>query len=148
MRYIVGDECLAEDIVQETFLRIWKKRMWRDEGFYTLIMRMGTNLCYDYFRKSKSKLKLSENITRRQKKVLSPEDIFLKEHLEKKINNVIENEISESARKIFKLRSDEKMSTNNISDKLSMSKRTIDNRIYRIRKKLKKLKEVKEVYAK
>ena len=50
--YKVKDSDLAEDISQETFLRVWKKRanLVPDKSFFSLIARISTNLCYDHFR--------------------------------------------------------------------------------------------------
>ena len=50
--YKVKDSDLAEDISQETFLRVWKKRasLVPQKSFFSLIARISTNLCYDHFR--------------------------------------------------------------------------------------------------
>ena len=50
--YRVRDSDLAEDITQETFLRVWKKRssLIPKKSFFSLIARIATNLCYDHFR--------------------------------------------------------------------------------------------------
>ena len=52
--YKVKDSDLAEDISQETFLRVWKKRtsLVSQKSFFSLIARISTNLCYDHFRHS------------------------------------------------------------------------------------------------
>ena len=50
--YRVQDRDLAEDIAQETFLRVWKTReaIQPNKSFFSLIARISTNLCYDHFR--------------------------------------------------------------------------------------------------
>ena len=50
--YKIKDSDLAEDISQETFLRVWKKRasLVPQKSFFSLIAHISTNLCYDYFR--------------------------------------------------------------------------------------------------
>ena len=50
--YRVHDPDLAEDITQDTFLRVWKTRdkIQPEKSFFSLIARIGTNLCYDHFR--------------------------------------------------------------------------------------------------
>ena len=50
--YKVKDSDIAEDITQETFLRVWKTRekIIPEKSFFSLIARISTNLCYDHFR--------------------------------------------------------------------------------------------------
>ena len=50
--YKIKDSDLAEDITQETFLRVWKKRktLIPEKSFFSLLARISTNLCYDHFR--------------------------------------------------------------------------------------------------
>ncbi|MBT7119362.1 MAG: RNA polymerase sigma factor, partial [Candidatus Marinimicrobia bacterium] len=50
--YRVQDGDLAEDITQETFLRVWRNResIQPEKSFFSLIARISTNLCYDHFR--------------------------------------------------------------------------------------------------
>ena len=48
----VHDKDLAEDIVQDTFLRVWNNRVTLDpkKSFFSYIAKISTNLCYDHFR--------------------------------------------------------------------------------------------------
>ena len=50
----VKDSDLAEDISQETFLRVWEKRagLLLEKSFFSLIARIYTNLYYDHSRNS------------------------------------------------------------------------------------------------
>ena len=50
--YKIKDSDLAEDISQETFLRVWKKRasLVSQKSFFSFIARISTNLCYDHLR--------------------------------------------------------------------------------------------------
>jgi RNA polymerase sigma-70 factor (ECF subfamily) len=55
--FTVKDDCLAEDIFQETFIKVINKlrsRSYNDEGkFLQWVMRIAHNLCIDHFRKQK-----------------------------------------------------------------------------------------------
>jgi RNA polymerase sigma factor (sigma-70 family) len=55
--FIVKDDCLAEDIFQETFIRVINKLRtgsYNDENkFLSWVMRIAHNLCIDHFRKLK-----------------------------------------------------------------------------------------------
>ena len=50
--YKIQDRDIAEDITQETFLRVWKIRsnLEPKKSFFSLIARISSNLCYDHFR--------------------------------------------------------------------------------------------------
>lgn len=55
--FTVKDNCLAEDIFQETFIKVINKLRsgnYKDEGkFLPWVMRIAHNLCIDHFRKQK-----------------------------------------------------------------------------------------------
>jgi RNA polymerase sigma factor (sigma-70 family) len=57
IKFLVKDEYLAEDILQETFIRIidtLRSRRYAEEGkFLPWAMRIARNLCVDHFRKVK-----------------------------------------------------------------------------------------------
>ncbi len=49
-RLTLGDAAMAQDIVQETFLRAWKKGGFRQETEKAWLIRVAMNLCHDYHR--------------------------------------------------------------------------------------------------
>ncbi|WP_337270070.1 RNA polymerase sigma factor [Oryzifoliimicrobium ureilyticus] len=56
---MLGDKAEAEDVAQETFLRIWRHAgSWRQRGarFDTWAHRVALNLCYDRLRKRREQL--------------------------------------------------------------------------------------------
>lgn len=67
MAYVhLHDHALAEDIVQETFIRLWKNAYkWRPEAkIKTWLLTVARNRCIDYLRKRKSDQKKSEGLLR------------------------------------------------------------------------------------
>ena len=151
MKKIVLDTLLAEDIAQETFIRIWEKRMWREKGFLSLMTRIGTNICYDYFRWEKRNRKAEKYILRMNGanyEIVNPEYKYLFQNLYDSINNAIENGLTERIREIFKNRIDDNMTNGEIAESLSISKRTVENHMYMARSRLKDIEEVKEVHFK
>ncbi|MFA6252312.1 MAG: sigma-70 family RNA polymerase sigma factor [Candidatus Paceibacterota bacterium] len=52
----VGDQNIAEDITQETFVKVWKNisRFDKSKKFKTWIFQIAKNTCIDYLRKKKS----------------------------------------------------------------------------------------------
>lgn len=49
-RVTLGDMAMAQDIVQETFLKAWKKGGFRQESEKAWLIRVAMNLCHDYHR--------------------------------------------------------------------------------------------------
>ena len=49
-RLTLGDAAMAQDIVQETFLKAWKKGGFRKETEKAWLIRVAMNLCHDYHR--------------------------------------------------------------------------------------------------
>ena len=49
-RLALGDMAMAQDIVQETFLKAWKTGGFRKEGEKSWLIRVAVNLCHDYHR--------------------------------------------------------------------------------------------------
>ena len=47
---LLGDWSLAQDVVQETFLRAWKRQDFRQGSEKAWLMRVAVNLCHDYHR--------------------------------------------------------------------------------------------------
>ena len=49
-RLTLGDAAMAQDIVQETFLKAWKTGGFRRESEKAWLIRVAVNLCHDYHR--------------------------------------------------------------------------------------------------
>ncbi len=47
---LLNDWSLAQDVVQETFVRAWKQRNFQKESEKAWLMRVAVNLCHDYHR--------------------------------------------------------------------------------------------------
>lgn len=51
IRYMVSNAQLAEDLTQDTFLRLYKTNLGKVDNFYTYTRQVARNLVYDYYRK-------------------------------------------------------------------------------------------------
>ena len=49
-RLTLGDTAMAQDIVQETFLKAWQSGGFRQESEKAWLIRVAINLCHDYHR--------------------------------------------------------------------------------------------------
>ena len=141
VQYKVQDGDIAEDITQETFLRVWKMRpkLKSNKSFFSLIARISTNLCYDHFRHIEVRQRHESLIpVNNDNQPNPPEEKVLSKFLEDEIQKIVETELPEKCRQVFILSRVEKLSNNEISESLGISIRTVENQIYRAIKILKK----------
>ena len=139
--YKTQDADIAEDITQETFLRVWKTRskLQPNKSFFSLIARISTNLCYDHFRHIEVRKRHESTIPTNSKSHYdNPESITLANSLEKQIQQIVNNKLPEKCRHVFILSRIEGLSNTDIAESLDISIRTVENQIYRAIKILKK----------
>ena len=139
--YRIQDADIAKDITQETFLRIWKKResLKPKKSFFSLLARISTNLCYDHFRYTEVRLRNKDNIPKYGESHFdNPEEVVQAKAIEKIIRKLVNEKLSQRCRTVFILSRIEGMSNQEISIKLGLSIRTVENQIYRALKILKK----------
>ena len=139
--YRVQDTDIAKDITQETFLRIWEKResLQPKKSFFSLLARISTNLCYDHFRYNEVRSRNRDRIPEYGKSHFdNPEEIVQAQAIEKIIRNLVNEKLPQKCRIIFVLSRIEGLSNQEISLKLGLSIRTVENQIYRALKILKK----------
>ncbi|GIR29830.1 MAG: RNA polymerase sigma factor [Candidatus Neomarinimicrobiota bacterium] len=139
--YRVQDADIAKDITQETFLRIWEKResLQPEKSFFSLLARISTNLCYDHFRYNEVRLRNRDRIPEYGKShFYNPEEVVQAQAIEKIIRKLVNEKLPQKCRIIFILSRIEGLSNQEISLKLGLSIRTVENQIYRALKILKK----------
>ena len=139
--YKTKDSDLAEDITQETFLRVWKTRekIVPEKSFFSLIARISTNLCYDHFRHLEVRNRHRDQIPDFSKSHYdNPQSITDLEILQEKIQDLVNKELPEKCKNIFILSRIEGKTNSEIAEILSLSIRTVENQIYRALKILKK----------
>ena len=140
--YRVRNREVAEDITQETFVRIWNNRSRLDpsKSFFSLIAKVSNNLCYDHFRHQKVKIqhqgKLPETYKKNKK---NPETEHELSELKEAIWNAVNEHLPDKCREIFLLSRNEKKTNQEIAELLNLSKRTVENQLYRALKILRKI---------
>lgn len=138
----------AEDIVQETFLRVYKNLHRYDETqkFSTWIYRIATNLCIDQLRKRKSNYSLDAEMGDGEGTDWyallpsgedSPEGQLLLSETQQQIRRAI-NTLPDKYKSVVILRYLHDMSLQEISDVLGMPVTTIKTRVHRGREYLRK----------
>lgn len=137
---LVKNKQVSEDIVQDVFVNIWKKR-----GDLEIKVSLGSYLytstiykTYDYFRKNKSAIRvdLLENFNERVQNS-NPETKLMDKELQDYLEAVI-NELPEKCRVVYNLSRHEQLSHKEIAVKLNISTRTVEGHITKALKVLRK----------
>ena len=139
--YRLRDSDLAEDITQETFLRVWRAResIKPNKSFFSLIARISTNLCYDYFRHMEVRNRHEDQLPEFGKSHFDdPESVNQAAMLQEQIQEIVNDKLPDKCRTIFILSRIEGKSNPEIAELLDLSVRTVENQIYRALKILKK----------
>lgn len=150
---MLHDRHEAEEVVQETFLRVYTNLNRYDENqkFSTWIYRIGTNLCIDRLRKRKPSYSLDAEIKDGEdndwystlpSSEETPEEQVILSEVQTKIREAIET-LPEKYKAVLILRYLQDLSLQEISEVLSMPITTIKTRLHRgrefLRKKLESL---------
>lgn len=137
---LVKNKQVSEDIVQDVFVNIWKKR-----GGLEIKVSLRSYLytstiykTYDYFRKNKSAIRvdLLENFNERVQNS-NPETKLMDKELQDYLEAVI-NELPEKCRVVYNLSRNEQLSHKEIAVKLNISTRTVEGHITKALKVLRK----------
>jgi len=136
------DQSIAEDIVQDVFLKIWQKRsfIFLKEGIHTYVYNSVRHGCLDYLKHKDvisnyiesvvNKLKIEELYYNDDPQFLFTEDERLK-LIYKEINK-----LPDRCREIFSMVYLEERKTTEIANLLNISKRTVEAQLYKALKVL------------
>lgn len=133
---LVQDEEVAENIVQESFIRAWKRNLGKKDKPRSFVFKIAFNLCMDFFRKRK----VREDYLCYAKTELpkTPEEILMWENFSKEVNDIINKTLPKNMKKILILRTLEGKTAFEMSNIFGISKSAVNNYLYRARKKLRK----------
>ena len=128
---ILRDKSLCEDIVQEVFMDLWKKRNTLN---INVSLKSYLYACVRYqvfaqIRKDKNKIRLEvyEDLDKRLH-YGNPEVKLIHKEFVEQIETIIES-LPEKCRKVYKLSRIEELSHKEISDRLNISTKTVENHI-------------------
>ncbi|WP_163708748.1 RNA polymerase sigma factor [Mangrovibacterium lignilyticum] len=129
----------AEEIVQDVFLRIWEKRAEIDleKSFKSFLYTMTVNKVLNHLKHQVVRQKYEKYLNNFNHDFSeSPEAQVHYKELGERIEGLM-NKLPEQQRNIFSLSRQEGLSNSEISEKLGLSIRTVENQIYRAGKFLK-----------
>ncbi len=123
----------SDEIVQNTFLKIWEKkeRLNDKQNIKSFIFKVGVNIIYDFIRKKniekaysdylRLNFTLDENYTWHS---------VVYEEMQQNLQCLL-SQMPEQQRKVFYLSKFEGLTNEEIARKLDLSKRTVENHLYR-----------------
>jgi RNA polymerase sigma-70 factor (ECF subfamily) len=132
--YSLQDADTAHDVVQETFVRVWDHRVSLQPNLPLLayLFRISRNLVRDYAKHHSVRRKLEADVLRTlQPTEDDPEKSLHLRMLEEEVSEVIRTKLPTRCREVFLLSRMEGMSNVEISQRLGISTKTVENQITR-----------------
>jgi len=132
VHFRIKDRDLTDDIVQETFLRLWKMRakLQTDKPILSLLLTISRRLILDYYKHNKVRLDHRDDIT---SELYSQNDETQKvdQHREKisKAIWIINKKLPKKCAEVFTLSRLEGLSHREIAVSLGISTKTVENHI-------------------
>jgi RNA polymerase sigma-70 factor (family 1) len=127
---IVKSEVIAEEILQETFLRLWKNKetVGQMDNPTAWLFTVASNLCFKFLRKAANEERaMNELISRMKSHTLSQTDYDQKEKQSALLTAV--NQLPAQRQLVFKLSREAGLSHQEIADQLNISPNTVKNQI-------------------
>jgi RNA polymerase sigma-70 factor, ECF subfamily len=140
IRRVTNDCTAAEDLVQETFLRVFThaRRLGSDTNFSAWLYRIATNLCRDYFRQSVRRKRASEQLLRASVDAEANEKMLLERERTDQLTRALGN-LPADYQAALLLKYMEGLSYCQIGVVLSMSEAAVTSLLYRARTELRDL---------
>jgi RNA polymerase sigma-70 factor (ECF subfamily) len=135
---ITGNPKVAEDIAQQTFIKIWDNReklQVEDNKLKRYLFKVAYNLFIDVQRKRKKEFKLLEKLKQEAYLDLTDVDTSLFEERLRKVEKEIDN-LPEQCKKVFILSKREGLKYREISEQLQISIKTVEVHMAKAMKRL------------
>ena len=140
--YKTGDIELADDIAQDTFIKIWEKRNEiRNETVKSLLYTIAGNLCKNRFEHQQVVFEFANNFQQNETSVSPEFELELKEFNDK-LQNAIGN-LKDKNRVVFLMNRIDGLTYKQIANNLGLSQKAIEKRMKNALDELKKTIEYK-----
>lgn len=134
-----GDEALAADLTQDTFMRVWTARSkFQDSGFRTWMLTIGYNLVKNHYRLSEHQRQYEQFVVQTGEEVAESNIV---EHLDNKafdqaLKQLLEK-MSPESRLLFSLRFEEELTIPQIAVVMALPEGTVKSRLHILTQSLK-----------
>lgn len=127
--YKSGDIEVAEDLVQEVFLKVWEKREEIEKGTVkSLLYTMCNNLLVNYFNHQKVVQKHQKEAPTSEKNASTPQFVLEEKEFETKLNNIISS-LPDGCREVFLMNRIDKLKYVEIAERLGLSVKAVEKRM-------------------
>jgi RNA polymerase sigma-70 factor (family 1) len=127
--YKSGDKAVAEDIAQETFMKIWeKKETIKSETVKSLVYTIANNLFLNQIEHQKVHLKFSVKFKPKDIIHENPEYEMEVKEFDHKLQNAI-NQLDDKKRTVFLMNRIEKYTYNQIAENLGITVKAVEKRM-------------------
>ena len=127
--YKCGDVELANDLVQETFIKVWNKRDdIKKETVKSLLYTIANNLLMNHFNHEKVVREHQKSSNMESSHVTSPQFQMEEAEFEEQLNRVIEN-LPPDCREVFLMNRIDKLKYAEIAERLDLSVKAIEKRM-------------------
>lgn len=128
--YKTGDIELAEDLVQEVFIKIWQKRAdIKKETIKSLLFTIGNNLMINHYKHKQVVMGHQGDVIAQNKtEFKSPQFVLEEKEFEAKLNAVIEA-LPDGCREVFLMNRIDKLKYDEIAERLELSVKAIEKRM-------------------
>ncbi|MDA3880762.1 MAG: RNA polymerase sigma-70 factor [Prolixibacteraceae bacterium] len=126
--YLSGDIEIAEDIVQDVFLKVWEIRdTVKDDTVKSLLFRIARNLFYNTHKRKVLDLRFASNYEQKNENE-SPEYLLEVKEFDAKLQKAISN-LPEHCRAIFLMSRIDEMKYHEIAQSLKISVKAVEKQI-------------------
>jgi RNA polymerase sigma-70 factor (ECF subfamily) len=123
----------AEELVQDVFLKIWEKResLDKSKNIKSFVFKVAVNTMYDFIRRKNIESAYNEFASANFQ--THPDSTWHQVIFDEMINNldILVKQMPSEQQKIFRLSREDGLTSEEIARKLNLSKRTIENQLYR-----------------
>ncbi len=139
--YKSQDADLAQEIVQETFIRVWEHRasLKPKRSFFAYLVTISMNALRDHWKRENVRMRYQDEVPRPSLSVHdNPENSLRLKLLEEKIIETVNESLPDRCRTVFILSRVEGKTIGEIAGLLHISRKTVKNQLYHALKILRK----------
>ena len=139
LNYKLGETAVAEDIMQEVFVKLWENRhsLKEDLSLKSYLYTIANNLALNHIRHNKVVLQFQQEETQQERDYSTPQDHLEESEFHANLLGAIEK-LPEQNRIVFMMSRFEEFSYKEIAERLGISVKTVESHIGKALKTLRK----------